>query len=342
MGLTGSGFIVLLIGGALAAVVACVRLLPRYSGQVLARTGLVVGTQVALLLALLVVVNSSMRFYSTWGDLVGSGTGTVRIFDRSSGSPPPAPSARPSQDALTRRLPAGEGRLNALAIRGTRSGISTRVYVYAPPQYGHGRRFPVVLVLASPREMIVRQGLPQLAAREIAAGRLRPTLLVIASPGAGCVDAPGGRQAETFFTQDLPAAIGVAYHVSGAPSGWSVIGPNAAGYCAALLAMRHSDRFGSAVFAAGALTPPRGDLYGGSPAIRDEYDPRWRLRHRPPPPISVGVVGDDGFGAAARPPMRVFPLPADAWQRDLPAVLRWVSAHLEPGDLAVTGKGRRA
>lgn len=328
MGLTGAGFVGTLVVVALVAVAACVRLLPRYSGggrgQVAARTGLLVGGQAVLLLALLVLINSSMQFYSSWRDLLGMDVGTVRVADRNAGPAPVAPSAKPSQDALTRTLPAGDGRLDHLDVHGWRSGLSARVYVYVPPGRAAQRRLPVVLFLATPRDLIVRQRLPELAAQEIAAGRMRPALLVVAPTGAGCVDAPGGVQGETFLSQDVPAAIGVAYQVT---PGWSVAGAQGpAAYCAALLAMRHSDRFGSAVFTAAGLTPPAGDLYGGSQTIRDEYDPRWRLRHRPPPPISVGVVGDDGFAAGARPPMRADRLPATAWQ-DLPTVLRWVSAH---------------
>ncbi|GAA4489163.1 alpha/beta hydrolase-fold protein [Actinoallomurus oryzae] len=341
MGLTGAGFVASLTVVALAAVAACVRLLPRYSGpgrrQVAARTGLVAGGQAALLLALLVLINSGMQFYSSWRDLFGMSAGTVRIADRNPGPAPVAvPSARPSHNALTRRLPAGDGRLDVLDVHGPRSGISAHVYVYVPPQYARdGRRpLPAALLLAPARDAIVGQRVPELAAREIAAGRLRPMLLVIAPVGPGCVDAPGHAQGETFFSQDLLAAVGAAYHVSGEPSGWSVAGARgSAAYCAALLAMRHSDRFGSAVFTATALAPPAGDLYGGSRAIRDEYDPRWRLRHRPPPPISVGVVADDGFASAARPPMHAEPLPPAAWQNP-PTVLRWLGAHLASGSQA--------
>jgi hypothetical protein len=337
MGLTRAGFVALLLVIALVAVAVCVRLLPRYSGpgrgQVFARAGLLVGTQVLFLLALLALANSDMQFYSSWNDLFGANSGTVRISEQSpAAQPPPAavPSAKQSQDALTRRLPAGQGRLRVLRLRGSRSGVTTRVYVYLPSGYTHDQRIPVVLFLAPPRDAIVRQRLPELAAREISAGRLRPTLIVIAPTRPGCVDAPGGEQGETFLSEDLPAAIGAAYRVGTGPNSWSVAGPvtrGPAGYCAALLAMRHSDRFGSAVFAAPALIPPPGDLYGGSRSIRDEYDPRWRLRHLPPPPISVGVIADDGFAAGARPPMQAQPFAT----QDIPTILRWLGTHLTPG-----------
>jgi putative esterase len=341
VGLTGAGFVISLLVIALAAVAACVRLLPRCSGtspaQVAGRAGLLVGSQALLLLALLTLVNSDMQFYSSWGDLFGADAGAVRISDRTAVAQPPpaAPRLKPSHDALTRRLPAGDGQLRVIRLRGSRSGIAARVYVYLPPQYAQDRsqRFPVVLVLASPRAAIVRQRVPELAAQEIAAGRLRPAVLVIAPTRLGCVDAPGGAQGETFFSEDLPAAIDASYRVGTAPGSWSVAGPGTrgpAGYCAALLAMRHSDRFGSAVFAASALTPPPGDLYGGSRSIRDEYDPRWLLRHRPPPPVSVGVIGDDGFAAGARPPMRAEPLPPTSAQ-GIPPILLWSGAHLTGG-----------
>jgi hypothetical protein len=334
MGLTGAGFVWSLLIVALLAVAACVRYLPRYSGpgrrQTAARAGVLAGGQAVVLLALLVVINSDLQFYSSWREVFGMDAGPVRVADRHAAPAPPAPSATPARNALTRRLPTGDGRLDALAVRGSRSGIASRVYVYAPPGYAHGRPLPVALFLASPRQTIRRDRLPRLAAEEIAAGRLRPMVLVIAPVGAGCVDAPGGRQGETFFSQDLRAAIAGTYHVLGAPGDWAVAGPpGPASYCAALLALRHSDRFGSALFSTTGLTPPPGDLYGGSRSIRDEYDPRWRIRHRPPPPVSVGVTGDDGFAAAARPPMEAGRLPATLW-RNLPAVLRWLGAHLPP------------
>jgi hypothetical protein len=340
MGLTGAGFAGSLMVVALVAVAACVRFLPRYSGvgrgQVAARTALLVGGQAVLLLALLVLINSSMQFYSSWRDLFGMDVGPVRVSERYAGPPPVASSADPARDALTRLLPARDGRLDLLDLHGPRSGVSAKVYVYVPPRYAPDRRrpAPALLFLAPPREAIVGRRLPWLAAREIAAGRLRPMPIVVAPVGAGCVDAPGRTQGETFFSEDLPVLVDAAYHLGGAPGAWSVAGAQGtASYCAALLAMRHSDRFSSAVFTAAALTPPAGDLYGGSQSIRDEYDPRWRLRHRPPPPVSVGVVGDNGFSAGARPPMRAEPLPATAWA-SLPTVLRWLGAHLPPGGRA--------
>jgi hypothetical protein len=341
MGLTKSGFVAFLLVIALIAVAVCVRLLPRYSGtgrgQVAARAGLLVGSQALLLVALLALVNSDMQFYSSWGDLFGADSGTVRISDRAPAvqPAPPAPRLRPSHDALTRRLPAREGHLHVLKLHGARSGVTAQAYVYLPPQYTQDRsqRFPVVLFLASARDAIQRQHVPELAAQQIATGRLRPMVIVIAPTGPGCVDAPGGTQGETFLSEDLPTAIDSAYRVGTAASSWSVVGPGArgtAGYCAALLAMRHSDRFGSAVFAAPSVSPPPGNLYGGSRSIRDEYDPRWRLGHRPLPPISVGVIGDDGLTAGARPPMHAEPLPATAAE-DVPMMLRWVSDHLTHG-----------
>lgn len=337
MGLTGAGFAGSLMVVALVGVAVCVWLLPRYSGlgrgQVAARTTLLVGGQAVLLLALLVLINSSMQFYSSWRDLFGMDASPVRVAERHTGPAPVAPSAAPSQDSLTRLLPARDGRLDAVDLHGPRSGISSHVYVYVPPRYTADQRRPIpaLLFLAPPRDEIVGKSLPWLAAREIAAGRLRPMLIVIAPVGAGCVDAPGRAQGETFFSQDLPVLVDAAYHLSDAPGAWSVAGARGpSSYCAAQLAMRHSARFGSAVFTAAALTPPAGDLYGGSRSIRDEYDPRWRLGHRPPPPISVGVVGDDGFAARAGPPMRADPLPATAWER-LPTVLRWLGAHAALG-----------
>jgi hypothetical protein len=337
MGLTGAGFAGSLTVAALVGVAVSVWLLPRYCGpggrRFAARTALLWGGQAILLLALLVLINSSMGFYSSWRDLFGMDAGAVRVQDLGARPWAAVPAAAPARDSLTRLLPARDGRLDALAVRGPRSGISAHVHVYLPPAYTHTRRgpAPVLLFLASARDLIARRRLPSVAARQIAIGRLRPALIVIAPVGVGCVDAPGRAQGETFFSQDLPALIGATYHLGDAPGGWSVAGASRpAAYCAAMLAMRHSDRFGAAVFTAAGLTPPAGDLYGGSRLIQEEYDPRWRIRHRPPPPVDVGVVGDDGFAAQARPPLHADALPATVWD-DLPAVLHWLDVHSNAG-----------
>jgi hypothetical protein len=72
MGLTGGPFIVLVALLAVVVVIVAVRMLGRFPGRtvhdIAARAGLVIATQIAVLFAVLVAVNSWGEFYATWGD----------------------------------------------------------------------------------------------------------------------------------------------------------------------------------------------------------------------------------------------------------------------------------
>ena len=89
MGLTGVPFIVTLAVLAAAAFSVCVRLLPRFSGggarPVLARAGLVIGTQLVAVFAVLAAVNSFFEFFGSWSDLLGTDGGGVNVVGVSDG-----------------------------------------------------------------------------------------------------------------------------------------------------------------------------------------------------------------------------------------------------------------
>ncbi|MFI6518697.1 alpha/beta hydrolase [Spirillospora sp. NPDC050679] len=175
---------------------------------------------------------------------------------------------------------------------------------------------------------------------------------------ASCLNVPGWGfgQAETFFTQDLPVAVGDTYRVPRIRAGWAVAGFGASGQCAARFAMLRSDLFAAGASLNGAFDPPpaqvsgggaKADLYGGSKALKQDNDLLWRLEHLPPPPVSVLVAAgqDSGhadrqatrFAALAKPPMRAekIALPgaaaslreSRAW---LPQVLAWLGRQVRP------------
>ncbi|MCO5998146.1 alpha/beta hydrolase [Actinoallomurus rhizosphaericola] len=359
MGLTDGPFAALLGILGLVAFAACVVLLPRVAGrgprQVAARAGLVVGTQSIVVFAVLVAVNSSFGFFGSWADLLGTDKSRVRVVGGAAVAAPPAvaqPSLRPTSDALSRALSPKDGRLDAVVFHGLRSGVTATGYVYLPPQYTRRayrhRRLPVVLVLtADVRGTLTRLRLPAVAAGQIAGGAVQPTVYVLMSPVGACVDVPGGQQANTFFAEDVPMAVATSYRVAQDGPGWGVIGDASGGYCAAKLALRDGDRFTAAASAASSYGAPPGDLYGDrygrSTAIQHENDLLWTLGHRPPPPAHLLVLTAGGTGEAARrltalvrPPTSADSLTVHGggalptWQRDLPAVLRWLSGRLSP------------
>ncbi|MEV5753792.1 alpha/beta hydrolase-fold protein [Actinoallomurus sp. NPDC052308] len=371
MGLTGTPFILFVCVLALAALAGVIWVAPRAARRVPARVGLLLVSQVLLLAALLTVANAYFAFYGSWGDLLGmSGAGGGGTGDpvgpharAASASTGPDPLLVPTHDAFVdgHQLPAKDGRLEAVTIHGARSGITALAYVYLPPQYfqDRTRRFPVTLALTgypgNAQNLVTRLRLPQTAAQEIAARRLKPMIFVMMRPmltpprDTECTDVPNGPLAETFFARDLPAAVETAYRTVPAPTGWSAMGDSTGGYCALKLAMRHSDRFAAAISLSGYYKALRdittGDLYGGSPAYRNENDLDWRLRHRPAPPVDVLVttskVGEKDYQATmrfialARSPMRVasITLPTgghhfSVWNRELTPALRWLNGRL--------------
>nr|BFE32813.1 alpha/beta hydrolase-fold protein [Actinomadura rugatobispora] len=348
-------------------------LLPRASGPgpgpVLARSGLLAACQVALVLALAAGLNGYFLFYVTWGDLLGTageGPGKVREGGPGAAAGRPLPrTISPLGATSGLRSSERDGQLDEVTIRGLRTGLRAKAFVYLPPQYFQRqferRRFPVTLVLAGypgdPRGMIKRQGLLKDASTGIRTGRLQPTIYVItrsmvAPPrDTECTDVPGGPQAESFFSQDVPEAITDTYRVAADSRGWGVMGQSTGGYCAAKLAMRHSDRFAAGASLGGYLRAIQdgstGDLYGGSKQVRDDNDLIWRLEHRPPPPVSLllaqteqGPEFDQAqrFVKLAKAPLRVSTLfPRNGghnlrtFQRLTPELLRWMSGRLTTG-----------
>lgn len=357
MSLTGTPLQVLLVAVALAALGVTVWLTPRMK-RWFGRVGLLLCSELCALLAMLTVANAYFDFYHSWADLTGGVSGTATG---------PGPSGAAEVTAVrdpfitAHRLPSTAGGLQSIVIHGHRSGISTPAYVYLPPQYASepNRRFPVTVALTgypgNAQNLITRMQLPQLASGEIVAARIQPMIFVMLRPmltpprDTECTDVPHGPQAETFFAQDLPVAIGSAYRTAAAPGGWGLLGDSTGGYCAAKLAMRHSDRFSAAVSLSGyfhALNDlTTGDLYGGSKTYRAENDLFWRLGHLPPPPIRILVTSSrrgerdypqiQRFIALARAPMEVdsLILPSgghhfSVWRSELPSALRWLADRL--------------
>ncbi|MFC4913265.1 alpha/beta hydrolase [Actinomadura gamaensis] len=370
MSLTGWPLLILLIVAVLAAVTGIVagwrRLARPGPVSVLARLGAFAGTQVLVILLVLVMVNRHFSFYATWGELAGAGGGGGgRIVPSTKGNASAASEIiQRDPDLSFGGSPQTDGRLDTVDIRGVRSGLHARAYVYLPPQYfqpdGKNRRYPVAVGLSgypgAVRNLVTNVKVPQTALDELKANRVQPTIYVLLRPVVGqgrdteCMDVLGGPQTASFLTQDLPEAIRNTYPVAADRTGWGVFGLSTGGYCALKLAMRASNVFSAAASMSGYYNAIKdvttGDLYGGSQAVRNENDLLWRLRNLPTPPISTLVTtseqgetneaGTKKFLSLVKPPMRAdaLTLPVgghnfETWNRVLPQVLRWLSAHLK-------------
>ncbi|MGW3495449.1 alpha/beta hydrolase [Streptomyces sp. NPDC001020] len=372
MGITSQTLLVLTVSLTSAAFGVAVWLWPYLSRHtwrsVLGRIGVLLGIQLACLAALALAVNNYFGFYGSWNDLLGTGEdGTATIADGTA-----AVSHSNAVRVLRhQKLPAPKGTtataggsLETVEIRGAKSHLSTKAYVYLPPQYGQPRyaqvQFPLIVALTgypgTTENLITRLKYPELADRAIAHKEMPPTIVVLMRPTLApprdteCMDIPGGPQVESFFTQDLPTALGTVYRIGDSAAYRGVIGNSTGGYCALKFAMRHSGTYTAAVALSGYYKPEvdatTGDLFGGSRQLRRENDLMWRLRHLPAPDVSVLVTtsrrgesdyqATQDFLAAAKPPLKTASiiLPSGGhnfatWSRELPQALPWLGRQLQ-------------
>ncbi|WP_282202215.1 alpha/beta hydrolase [Kitasatospora fiedleri] len=385
MELTSRTLVYALTAAAAAALLGTLWLWPRLARQrplpVLGRLALLTVTQLAVLGVLLLSVNNAYGFYSSWNDLLHPGAAALAPVGAQvpGAAPETGQLVRPTDEGgletVKEVLPAGPpeevGRVDSVRITGPASGLSDQVFVYLPPEYFNPRyvreRFPVLLALAGypgpSLHLVEGLRLPRTAAELQRAGKLAPTVIVMARPTVApprnteCVDVPGGPKAETWFAEDVPAAVRSAYRVSRSADSWGVFGYSTGGSCALRLAMRHPGTFRTAAGMHADYTVPNdrwtdGDLFRGDQDAARRSDLTWRLKNLPAPRndlllVSTRAEADfaatERFLAAARQVSAAHPelkvdsifLPDgghsfETWRRELPATLEWLGDHLDP------------
>ncbi|WP_223731602.1 alpha/beta hydrolase [Streptomyces purpurogeneiscleroticus] len=388
MGLTGQALVSAVAVAAVLCVVLTVWGWPRLVGRglrpVLGRLASIAVTQLTIVCALALGVNSAFEFYGSWDELLGRNEQAPVSVIRHDGRDVAAgvrgglvQAAGPQGLDRVTGLPAGPpekaGKVESVRIMGRRTRVVNPAFVYLPPQYFqrqfHRQRFPVIVAISGYPGGIMNLAqylqVPQTAGRLIARHAMQPTVVVMIRPTIApprdtqCVDVPGGPQAETFFTKDLPDALKSAYRVGHDPSAWGALGYSSGGTCALELALRNPGVYTSAV----ALSADyrirddltTGSLFGSGPRAAQrqrEHDLFWRLAHRPVPRISVLVAssrrGEPGYAdtmrfvRAAKPPMTVdsIVLPRGShhfttWRQEITPAMRWMGGELTfPQDVA--------
>lgn len=381
MGLTGQGLFWLLVVLTVAVPVAAVLLWPRLSrGRPLAitgRVGLVIASQLVTVLLVAVSVNDYAYLYGSWAEVwrsatqqLGGSSYRVRPYTVGRTQAPVVvggiSQVRPVGPAGDVRRWAKAGRLVTARIGGGTSQLTEDAYVYLPPQYYQPRFahtvFPGVEVLSgypsTNRMLIQRLAYQVQLLREIRLHRAQPMVLVMLRPivtyprDTECTNVPGGPQAETFYSQDVTAAVASSYRV--APTGWGVMGASTGGYCAAKMLMDYPALFRAGVSLSGyyhALADnTTGNLWGGSTVLRNLNDLEWRLRHQPAPPVSLlvtssrdetgplGYPDTQKFLSLVRRPMQVSVIISahgthtfTTWKPEVPGAIHWLSARLHVG-----------
>jgi len=358
VGLTSPALVALLTVTTAVLLAAILRGWPRLAARglrpVLLRIAALAALQLSVLGLIFVVVNNSAEFYASWSELFGtaSGGGGVITGEHATGGrdadPAPAPvtmiasSAVAAPGAQAAGPPTAGGELQTVTFHGQLSGLSVPGYVYLPAGYAAAAaRLPVAVVISGELNAAGQPysagRLAATAARQVAAGKAQPLILVMLpariGTSQGCLDVPGGTQAATFVTQDLPHAVAARYRaLPPATRRWALLADAAGGYCALQLAMTNSETFAAAALPPGDYTAPPGPAeFGGSPQIRTQDNLTWLLRRQPMQPISALFTGPGSaqpFLSQARPPMHVGQAGLDAGRWALATVIDWVGGVL--------------
>ncbi|KDN86155.1 esterase [Kitasatospora cheerisanensis KCTC 2395] len=361
---------------AVAAFAATMWLWPRLGGRNwrawLGRLGAFFGTQIAVLVAMGLVANSYFGFYSTWSDLLGLDGSPGTVVDHQPGGKAVSVTGEQKMYSSQGSAQDRSGTIQKVEIHGERSGLTgTPAYVYLPPQYFQpayaGTRFPMLLALSgypgTPEKLISLLQYPASTLNAIEAKQLPPTVLVMMRPtlvgnrDTECMDVPGGPQAETFFTEDLPKAMSASYRVDDRPEARAVIGDSTGGYCAVKFAVRKPDSYRSAIALSGYYEvhndPTTGDLFGGSAEVKQDNDLLWRLRNKPAPPVSLLLATSNNeenypatqqMVAAFKEPTKLSTITLESgghnfhtWTREIPPALTWLGSRLAQPQPAPAG-----
>ena len=311
MELTGTALIVVLAIAALACFAVVVIGVPR-RGRPAVRMAVraieVVVLNVVVLSLFGAALNDQYLFYSSWSDLLGSGS--AKVESHQGGTQGDVITAQVRGQGLSHvvepatlpPLPNPHARLQTYQVTDPRTGNTGSVLVYLPVGYDPAapRRYPVLEGLhgfpggpAGFAKLSFFSSVDELTA----AHRLAPSIVVVPmidtppSLDTECVNgAPGEPQTDTWLSTDIPAWTARHFRVQTARTSWATVGYSYGAWCAASLTMRHPDVFGAAVVLLGYFRPDFSPAYDPlSPASRGNYD-LIHLARTNPPPVAVWVL----------------------------------------------------
>jgi enterochelin esterase-like enzyme len=174
--------------------------------------------------------------------------------------------------------------------------MTAPMYVYLPAAYDRkpARRFPVIEALhgfpGSPLTWLHRLGVVDRLDREIAAGRMAPTVVLFPyqTPDpmvdTECTNLRYGPKAETFLTLDVPATARAHLRVRTDRAAWGLIGYSAGGYCATNLLLRHPTQYAAAASLSGYSDPGIAIGDGTEHTLNNDI---WRLQHLALPAVAL-------------------------------------------------------
>jgi enterochelin esterase-like enzyme len=358
MSLTSTAFFVLCV--ALVPIVVTGMLLAwnRVPGppgvRIPARVGMVLLSQAAAVLAVLVWVNNTYGLYESWSDLMGD-NGQVQMNAGGPGVPGTPLGATAARLKFT---PAKGGALKTEAT-GPRSRITGTIEVWLPPQYDQpayrDRKFPVIELLpgfpGSPGAWFGAMGAGHEMTALIQSHQVAPMILVapkmnvLGRVDPGCADVPGHSLTSTWLGQDVPALIAHNFRVLPGPKHWATMGYSAGAYCAVNLSLHHPGQFHAAVSLSG-YNAPESRLVTQDPALERANNPYLELRDAKRQPdvvlLMAGSYQDSDTVFAANALLHVLHRPGPSrlmtiakgghntavWKEMEPAALTWISQQI--------------
>lgn len=360
MGLTSLAVALFSIFLALAAVALTIWLWPhlasKHMGSVASRIGLILLCQVLALVSVGVNFNRSQVFYASWTDLVG-GTGGYTL---ASSAPVPASSSPGSVFSLpTGQATSSGGLIVDEIVHGTNSDATGHIITVLPREFvsaarGHAlpagfKGFHVIEFFPGypgvPDTWIHALDLVRNIENAQNKHQISPVIAVIPAitvkprQDTECLDFSNGPKVETWLTVDVPAYVKSRFSISA--EHWGVTGYSTGGWCAAMVAMLHPDRYTASGVIAGYFQPQFSTPVSSSErkALMAKYDV-LHLAKNHPPAIDVmvvtsvqdqsGRVDSLKFIAAAHPPLRVTELSllkgghnTLVWRGIEPALFQW-------------------
>ena len=366
MGLTGEGFLAVVIAGVVLLPLLTILLWNRVPGprpvKVGSRLSMILMSQAVAVLLAALWINNTYQLYNSWSDLLGDDGATGSIT-----------AATPAgTQALTAKGRAGTlpnaklfehltGVQNGYqtTITGPQSKVIGSVMVWLPPQYGEAAyahaKFPVIQLLSgtpgTPQTWLEGMQAPQNLTRQIQEGEAHPFVLVSASINVDgrhdpdCSNIPGGPQVATWLATDVRNLVESSFRVSADRKGWGLMGYSEGGLCATKLALQYPGEYAAAVSISGDDHPDGDLLKQGSPAW-NENSPIWLLKHRPAADVALLLTGTEqdsdiaqeaaAMVAAAHHPTTVETLISSrgghnmgVWKSVEPQSFAWLSQRLQ-------------
>lgn len=255
------------------------------------------------------------------------------------------------------------GVLNHLELAGRRSGVTSDVWVWLPPQYAQedmrSKSFPVLVVHSAypgvGANSMLEPGMGLLAdlTDGITSGTLPPFVIVapeltpyqqnelnaLADPAdidTECSDIPGKPSMATFHNEDVREAVAATFRVSTERASWGLLGEGAGGLCATKYALQYPQYYAASASMSGPLelTSP---LWPSAPGVRDAQQPKALLAKNPDVRVfvsnasSASAARQDAiaFKAAAKAPTVVENATASGVvSKQLPAALAFLDRNV--------------